>query len=427
MATSSASLAASILKDLSGANYSAATKSAIAADSATARVPVPIPVPTKNPDMRPPPVTTVQYVADNDGWGYGDDDEYDDSMPFDSSGQVSHLDRLRGNFALFGLEMSQVFKMMQETSMVIGGGFMVNHILAMNGLDKPLSPAADLDFYVFGGICPIFSGPYGGKQYRDYLSKSIQARTFQSLVTHRFYELVSPLGYKYTYPYGDDDYGYERTETGDRVFTSGSNIRMSVLYYVANINGVEKRLNLVFCDTDMYTFITKVDISLTAGFFCPSAYSNNFDYHHAAPKDVIEHRLAWLQPESTHTARQNARMIKYRERYDLLEQKKMTTAEFVRDWDELPDEHMHVTLVGTEDEIYSRPVINRVQGLPRLKFSVEMKHTSILGECTTCCKFPTASEIAEYRRHKARTATAAASTSLGQRPSLVVHDDDDDA
>ena len=400
----------------------AKTSAAESTKVAAAPVPVPIPVPMMNPDSRPPPIQPIGYTADDDCWAYnyGDEDEYDDSLPFDRSGQVTLLERLRGNFALYGLEMSQVLRMMQDTSMVIGGGFMVNHILAMTGLDKPICPAADLDFYVFGGIPSIFSGTYTGKEYREHLSKRIQARTFRSLVTRRFWELVSPLGYKHSVPH-ESDYVIERTETGDRVFTSGSNIRMSVMYYAATINGVKKHLNLVFCDTDMYTFISKVDISLTAGFFCPSTYGENFDYHHAAPEDVIQHRLAWLQPESTHTARQIARLGKYRERYDLLEQKKMTTAEFVRDWDTLPDEHVHLTLVGTEDEIYSAPVVRRVLGLPHLKFSVEMKHASILGDCITYSRFPTRAEIADYRRYQPK-----AVAKVAKRPSLVVHDDDCD-
>jgi hypothetical protein len=346
---------------------------------------------------------------------------YDGTEPFGTSGTIIHEERLRANFATFGLDMKKVLQMMQDTSAVIGGGFMVNHILAMNGIDKPLCPAADIDFYVYGGISPVCTVPFGCQGYREYLSKSIQARTFRTLVTRRFYDLVSSVGYTYAYP-NEDDYMTEQTTEGDRVFTSRSNIRMSVIYYSAVINGIKKTLNLVFCDTDLYTFIQKVDISLTAGFLCPSSYSESFDYHHAAPQDVIEGRLAWMQPESTHTPRQIARMEKYRQRYNLLEHMKMSTDEFIRDWDSLPDKNIRITLVGTEDEIHSQSVIRRVLGLPDVEFNVQMTHYSRLGESITYSHFPTASERADYARQKT---LAQPGVHLGQ--CLVHYDDKDDA
>jgi hypothetical protein len=440
MATSSASIADLIMGGLSKAAPAAAAASAAPAVSAAPASAAPAAAPSV--DVRQPPLGHVEY---SDGWGYDDGCGYGeddcDSDYFNTSGQITLVDRLRAKFAQFDLEMSDVIRMMTETSMVIGGGFMVNHILAMNGIDKPLCPASDIDFYVYGGIPPILSATYGSKEYFEHISKSIQARAFRLMVSQRFHELVAPLGYQYTHP-DEDAYKTESATDGDRVFTSRSNIRMSVDYYTTTINGVRKTLNLVFCNTDMYTFIQKVDISLTAGFFCPSTVvCDSFDYHHAAPNDVIAHRLAWMQPESTHTPRQLARMTKYRLRYDLLEQKKMTTAEFIRDWDALPAENLHITLVGTEDEMYSTAVVRRVTGLPQNKFSVEMKNSStILGLCTTYRSFPSPSEIAEYERYKAKqnerrkaedastAAAAAAGLLLGtvKRPGLVDHDDDEE-
>ena len=347
----------------------------------------------------------------DDYYGYG----YDE--PFSYSGQISRLERIRLNFGLFGLDMERVIGMMRDTSMVIGGGFMVNHILAMNGIDKPLCPSSDIDFYVYGGIVPSFTGSsFDRKAWSQYNSERIQVNAFRNMITRRFYELVNPLGY--TYACSGDDYDCERTESGDRIFTTGSDIRMQVLTYKAQINGQEKKLNLVFTDTNMYDFITKVDISLTAGFFCASSAYQTFDYHHAAPQDVVVHKLKWMQPESTHTPRQKARMAKYRTRYNLLETLKMTTAEFIRDYDSLPDELIHIELKGTEDEIHSKPVVRRVLGLATVKFSIELLSPSVLGDTTIYSNFPTAADRAKYVRHKAREAARE------QSPSLVVHDDE---
>lgn len=368
------------------------------------------------------------YTGEEAGDEGGDGYDYDD-MPFSHSGLVSLPDRLHRNFALFGLDMHKVIAMMRDTSMVIGGGFMVNHILAMNGLDKPLCPNADLDFYVYGGIPPIFHGSSVDKKaWSKHNSERLQAVAFRSMITRRFYDLVHPLGYDYSMD-DEGEYDCERTEMGDRIFTTGSNIRMQVLTYRAVINGQNKKLNLVFSDTNMYDLITKVDISLTAGFFCVSSmYTDTFDYHHAVPQDVREHKLKWMQPESTHTPRQKARMAKYRTRYGLLETLKMTTAEFIRDYDSLPDEHIHIELKGTEDEIHSKPVVRRVLGLPTVKFTVAMRMSSLLGDTTVYSNFPTAADRAYYTQHKAREAAhASVPVQLPPRnPSLVVHDDDEE-
>jgi hypothetical protein len=347
----------------------------------------------------------------------GDSYAADEPVVFSHSGMVSKLERLRANFALFGLDMERVITAMRDTSMVIGGGFMVNHILAMNELDKPLCPSSDIDFYVYGGIPSIFTGSsFDRKSWNNYNSERQQAIAFRTMITRRFYELVAAAGYNYSC--GDSDYCCESTESGDRIFTTGSNIRMHVLTYKATINGQIKKLNLVFSDTNMYDFITKVDISLTAGFLCTNSGYQSFDYHHASPQHVIEHRLVWQEPESTHTPRQKERMAKYRTRYDLLESLKMTTTEFIRDYDTLPDENIHIELKGTEDEIHSKPVVRRVLGMmPTVKFSIAMISESVLGDITIYSHFPTTSDRTEYARRKDQ---ASAPVSM---PSLVVYDD----
>jgi hypothetical protein len=358
---------------------------------------------------------------------YGPDDYHDYEKPFSSSGIISHKERLSANFALFGLDVERVIAMMRDTSMVIGGGFMVNHILAMNGLDKPLCPNSDIDFYVYGGISPMFHGSsFDRTASNKHNSERIQATAFRTMVTRRFYDLVNPAGYSYGFG-EENEYNCERTEAGDRVFTTGSDIRMQVLTYKAQINGQNKKLNLVFTDTNMYDFITKVDISLTAGFFCANSAYQTFDYHHAAPQDLLELKLKWMQLDSTHTPRQKARMAKYRTRYNLMETLNMTTAEFIRDYDTLPDEQIHIELKGTEDNIYSKPVVRRVLGLPTVKFTVAILLSSLLGNTTIYSNFPTAADRAHYAQQKAREAARVPVPALlpPRNPSLVVHDDEE--
>lgn len=368
------------------------------------------------------PATTTSAVSSAAG-GY----DYDDNValkPFSHSGIISKLERLRTNFALFGLDMDRVINTLRDTSMVIGGGFIVNHILAMNGIDKPLCPSSDIDFYVYGGIPPLFTGSVTDrKAWNKYNSERHHAIAFRTMVTRRFYELITSAGYSYSCR--DDDYICERTESGDRIFTTGSKIRLQVLTYTAAINGQTKKLNLVFSDTNMHDFITKVDISLTAGFICPNSDYQSFDYYHAAPQDVVEHKLKWMEPDSTHTQRQKERMVKYRTRYDLLETLKMTTAEFIRDYDTLPDEHIHIELNGTEDMIHSKPVVRRVLGLPGVKFSIAMVSSSLLGDITIYSNFPTAAVRAEYALHKARE--AARVSAPPKNANLAVYDDEEDA
>lgn len=433
--SSSASLAASILANLASVKVMDSDLPAPAAATAPASpLPMVAPVPkdsTSDADDECDRHYTYNTCAGDHrfcGHSYCCGYEYDDDAynMFSHSGMISKQERLRANFALFGLDMQLVINLMRDTSMVIGGGFMVNHILAMNGIDKPLCPSSDIDFYVYGGIPPLYTDPLpvsevlNRKAWNKYNSERQHAIAFRTMVTRRFYELVNPAGYNYACT--DSDYSCERTEAGDRIFTTGSKIRLNVLTYTATINGQTKKLNLVFTDTDMYDFITKVDISLTAGFFCPNSMYQSFDYHHAAPQDVIEHRLKWLQPESTHTPRQKERMAKYRTRYNLLETLKMTTAEFLRNYDTLPDENIHIELKGTEDEIHSKPVVRRVVGMPSVKFSIAMVSSSVLGDVTIYSNFPTAADRAEYARHKART-TVPVSMPPPRNPSLVVYDD----
>lgn len=421
--SSSASLANFILNNMSYRMSDSTAVSAAAASTAPAFL-VPQPEQLEQPEVNTscggdPRFSDHSYCC---GCDDGDDgDEYvreDDEAPepFSNSGVISKQERLRANFNVFGLDMDHVISMMRDTTMVIGGGFMVNHILAMNELEKPLCPSSDIDFYVYGGIPPIFTGsPLDRKNWNRHNSERMHATAFRSMVIQRFGELIASAGYGFAC--GDDDYSCEITEAGDRVFTTGSNIRMQVLTYKAKINGQTKKLNLVFSDANMYDFITKVDISLTAGFLCASSGYKTFDYHHAAPQDVIEHTLKWMEPESTHTPRQKARMTKYRTRYDMEELLKMTTSEFIRDYDTLPDENIHIELQGTEDEIHSKPVVRRVLGMmPSVKFSVAMTSTSVLGDLTVYSNFPTTSDRIEYARQMARSSAS--------MPSLVMYDDD---
>ncbi len=105
----------------------------------------------------------------------------------------------------------------------------------------------------------------------------------------------------------------------------------------------------------------------------------------------------------------------------------MTTAEFLRDYDTLPDENIHIELKGTEDEIHSKPVVRRVLGLPTVKFTVAMRLPSLLGDTTIYSNFPTAADREYYAQHKAREAARASVPVLlpPHNPSLVVRDDEE--
>jgi hypothetical protein len=336
--------------------------------------------------------------ADDDynGWNYDDANE----TIFDNSGTVTMQPRLDTIFESFGFKTTDVLSMMRDTSACIGGGLMVNQVLAMNGMDRPFCSKGDIDFYVSGGIPPIYSPAiHGGKCLGEYNTQRVHAAAFRALVVRRFANLILPAGYSICLAdqVGAESYVIEKSDAGDRIFTTGSSIRMCVQTYVANINGVEKSLNLVFCDTSLYELITKVDINLTAGFFCADSYYDRFVYHHAAPEAITGRHLDWMQPESTHTERQKARMAKYRTRYNLVETIKMPVADFIRDFDTLPDNtKLNIVLIGTEDEIHSKPVTRRILGLPTITFSVEIHTSSIIGDVVTHSPYPTAAERAQY-------------------------------
>jgi hypothetical protein len=428
--SSSASIAASILKNMASARM---TYTDSLTDETTTTAPVVPVIPVVL--SFPPPDGTVDDADDADD---ACDRHYNMhnttcgydwiNKPFSHSGRITNMERICGNFALFGLNMDSVINMMRDTSMVIGGGFMVNHILAMNGIDKPLCPSSDIDFYVYGGIPPIFTGSStDNAAWNKYNSDYKHAMVFKNMVTKRFYELISPVEYSLACD-DDDSYSCEHTESGDRIFTTGSKIRMQVLTYKATISGQTKKLNLVFSDTNMYDLVTKVDISLTAGFIC-SNYSSGYqmlDYHHAAPQHVIDHSLKWMEPESTHTPRQKERMTKYRTRYNLLEMFKMTTDEFISEYDTLPDENIHIELKGTEDELHSTPVVRRVLGMPSAKFSIAVVSSFGMGDVTVYSNFPTKADRAEYALRKALAHHNPVSLLPPRNPSLVMYDDDDD-
>jgi hypothetical protein len=345
-----------------------------------------------------------------------DDEDSDDDTDNDTdencvteiaaAGRVSFTPRLSVLFKTFGLDMKDVHDTMMDTSAVIGGGFMVNHLMTMTGYCRPLHDAADLDFFVFGGVVPQYPLGTGDDKavWDEYNSRRIKEQAFKSMVLRRFNSLFLSGGYHSICPTEWKHYETEKTDAGDRIFTTGSNIRMTVHYYQAIVNGIIKNINLVFCDTNMYELIKKIDISLCAGFINASAfgygYGQMFEYHHAAPSDINCRRLTWMQPESTHTPRQFERLGKYHMRYAIPVTRIMTTAEFIRDYDSLPDAGYQLVLKGTEDEIYASPVIRRVRGLPEIRVSVDMIY-GCRNQFTRSMMFPSAVQIAEYTQRNA--------------------------
>jgi hypothetical protein len=90
---------------------------------------------------------------------------------------------------------------------------------------------------------------------------------------------------------------------------------------------------------------------------------------------VNELALRWVEEDSTHTPRQLARWQKYKERYNILERRTLTANEFIAEFDELPDE-IHITLIGTSDQLHSRPVMRRMTALPRSIFELRISPIS---------------------------------------------------
>jgi hypothetical protein len=265
--------------------------------------------------------------------------------------------------------------MMVDTNIVLGGGLATHELLRQFGHHYDIGdlPAeSDLDFYVYGCLPPsappaeeYHGGP--GVMFRSaaaakYDADCRVAAAFKRHVHGEFTKCVVAAGYSQVWEMEDiQSYETERTTAGDRFLTTGSQIRYSVLFFRRTTpGGRTQTINLVYVNAPLQTVMTKVDIGLTAGFLTTSI-SGYWSYHHAAPQDLVAKRVAWLQPESTHTPRQQARLAKYCARYRVLPSFTLTAAQFLAQYDDLPDE-CNIVLQVKESE-KTTALLRRVRGL----------------------------------------------------------------
>lgn len=264
--------------------------------------------------------------------------------------------RLADGFASFGFNSNNVYSMMADTSITIGGGFLAGYFLGY------LDPRSDIDFYVHGGVAKQRDATMTDDVY---FAQKHREDTFYRLVLRQFREFVTERGYEeQALPMGT--YGDEITSAGTRLFTTGSNVRMRIHYFKATINGLEKTLNLIFTDTPIPDVVRSVDISVCACYMWATS-ATMIGYYHAHPFDVENKLLRWVEPDSTHTPRQIARWNKYSMRYGLREVNTLTVAQFLETYDSLVDNSIYV-LIGTMAEFTSTPVVRRICGMPNARF-----------------------------------------------------------
>jgi hypothetical protein len=274
-----------------------------------------------------------------------------------SSDLISSNDaRMVDGFSSFGFRSDAVYRMMADTSITIGGGFLAGYFLGY------LDPSSDIDFYVHGGVAKQRDSTMTEEVY---FAQKHREDTFYRLVLRQFREFVTESGYEeQALPEGT--YGDEITSAGTRLFTTGSNVRMRIHYFKATINGLEKTLNLIFTDKPIPEVMRSVDISVCACYMWATS-PTMIGYYHAHPFDVENRLLSWVEPDSTHTPRQIARWNKYTVRYGLRETRALTVAQFLETYDSLADNGIYV-LRGTIAEFSSTPVVRRIRGMPAARF-----------------------------------------------------------
>ena len=264
--------------------------------------------------------------------------------------------RMADGFASFGFRSDAVYRMMADTSITIGGGFLAGYLLGY------LDPSSDIDFYVHGGVAKQRDATMTDEVY---FAQKHREDAFYRLVLRQFKAFVTEQGYEeQALPEGT--YGDEITSAGTRLFTTGSNVRMRIHYFKATINGLEKTLNLIFTDTPIPDVVRSVDISVCACYMWATS-PMMIGYYHAHPFDIEHRLLRWVEPDSTHTDRQITRWNKYSVRYGLREARALTLAQFIEEYDTLPENGIYV-LCGPQDQFRSLPVTRRVRGMPYATF-----------------------------------------------------------
>lgn len=252
------------------------------------------------------------------------------------------------------LEVDKVIKFLRTTDAVITGGAATNAIVASFGhTDRvtALPNTSDIDFMVYGPIGPrtfptaeqwraayeSAEGAFKAPEVAKYRAEMALARTMRNMVIAQFEEVMKPAGYVRSWAHSMAEYEPEVTTAGDRLFTTGSKVKYSVIYFKKTLpDGTELTTNLVFVNEPLHEVMTKVDISLTAGFIT-SHYGKMWHFEHAYPDDVEKLVVRWSQPEATHTDRQYARMVKYGARYGVAARFTLTPDEFISVYDKLPE------------------------------------------------------------------------------------------
>ncbi len=277
------------------------------------------------------------------------------------------------------LEMDKVVKFLRTTDAVITGGAATNAIVASFGHTDhvtSLPNKSDIDFMVFSPMAPrtvptaeqwraayeSADGAFKVPEVAKYRAEMALARTMRNMVIAQFEEVMKPAGYVRSWAHSMEEYLPEVTTAGDRLFTTGSKVKYSVIYYTKTLpDGTELTTNLVFVNESLHEAMTKVDISLTAGFIT-SHYGKTWHYEHAYPDDVEKLVVCWSQPEATHTDRQYARMVKYGARYGVNPRFTLTPDEFIAVYDKLP-EMCDITLKVAEGYEMPLAVLRRIRGL----------------------------------------------------------------
>jgi hypothetical protein len=289
--------------------------------------------------------------------------------PISHSGVLTSAARrlVESDLGRYGFTAPATQTMIRETGIKIGGGFTTNALVAEAGhAVKPLPTGADIDFYVNGCFCPPMPESYdwatwsrtntsllfNNPEAASYFEACDAALHRKSSVLKAFKTFAANAGYTHVPATDADIAGYvaERTVDGDRLFTTTSMVQYVIYFFRrTSVHGETQTLNLVMVDAPLATIQTKVDIGLTAGLLSADGL-NRWTYMHPAPKDVNDLRVAWLQPEATHTDRQMLRLKKYAERYDTRASFTFKVPEFLKRYDTLP-EKCDVTLIVKPSEL----------------------------------------------------------------------------
>ena len=276
---------------------------------------------------------------------------------------------LKEELDTFGLNVSKIAAMIDETYAVIGGDLMTNVLAYTYAKDrdsvKPLmratrdlceSTVPEIDIFVGGCIPPPQPDPfrvdYGGgflfknSTWAKYDQDVRMAARRKREVCAAFDRCIFRTDYKRVYPISDE-------EDDD---TNSS----SCIVYARQAGAIQQKLNLVFLNMPIYTAMSKMDLSLNAGFLTHIG-CGYWMYHHAVPADIYNLEVHWMHPEITHTSHQRARMEIYCRRYNYVPNFILSPIQFIAIYDDLP-EKCTITLCAKPSE-KTPGLMRRVRGM----------------------------------------------------------------